>query len=219
MGGMVRSTLTSTPCTESLNTRTRYPKPHTPTPPQGDEDEGDSDDEELPFEASASKGGTCSSSSSSSSTAPPPSPRIAPIILAVRSSMRSASQNGAKMSGNRAEYLFRRLSCSLERARSTQRQLRPMWRRDELPAANAKGKPVAFMGRLDRSLALSGLRAAELRQTCWGGCFLGRALPPLLPSRTPLRPLCFFCFIHNLPDARTFYPFRPRERGLGRCCS
>jgi hypothetical protein len=191
MGGMVRSTLTSSPCTESRNTRTRYPKPHTPMPPQGDEDEGDSDDEELPFEASGSKGGTCSRSSRTAQQPPTP-PRLAPIILAVRSSMRSASQNGAKMSGNRAEYLFRWLSCSLERARSTQRQLRPMWRRDELPAANAKGKPVAFMGRLGRSLALSGLCAAELRQTCWGGCFLGRALPPLLPSRAPLRCLCFF---------------------------
>ena len=191
MGGMVRSTLTSTPCTESLNTRT------SPQATHANAATGRRGRRRLRRRGAAVRGvglqrRYVQQQQQHRAAAPPHPPRLAPIILAVRSSMRSASQNGAKMSGNRAEYLFRRLSCSLERARSTQRQLRPMWRRDELPAANAKGKPVAFMGRLDRSLALSGLRAAELRQTCWGGCFLGRALPPLLPSRTPLRPLCFF---------------------------
>ena len=62
--------------------------------------------------------------------------QLAPIILAIRSSMRLASQNGAKMRGIHAcEISFRRLFRSLERARSTQWQFRPMWRRFGLPAS------------------------------------------------------------------------------------
>ncbi len=74
---------------------------------QGGDDEGDSDDEELPFEG-AGNGGTkpcCIVSLHRDMRMQVHTRRIAalshaaPKILAIRSSMRLASQNGAKMRG------------------------------------------------------------------------------------------------------------------------
>ena len=111
---------------------------------------------------------------------------------------------------------FHRVLCSLERARSTQRQFRPMWRRVGLPAANAKGTTCCIYGPPHSRAFPRGLHAGVLWQTCWGGCFLGRAFPLPLPSPTKLHTTSYvvICFIHNcLTRARP--PLRPRERGLG----
>ena len=70
---------------------------------QGDGDEGDSDDEELPFEASG-KGGEHYHGINAPQLHACLPPTLAPIILAIRSSMRLASQNGAKASFSLAEF-------------------------------------------------------------------------------------------------------------------
>jgi hypothetical protein len=108
------------------------------------------------------------------------------------------------------------LLCSLERARSTQRQLRPMWRRVGLPAANAKGKPFAFMGRLAHALSLSGCTWAGCGRHVGAAASLGAHCPCYCYHLQRCTPFVFICFIINcLTRARATPPLRLRERGLG----
>ena len=178
---------------------------------QGGDDEGDSDDEELPFENS-SNNGSCAARRHVSRAAAPCTLELAPIILAIRSSMRLASQNGAKTRNDYAQYHFADCSAPWNvHAQLYSCSVRCGVGSDCSPQ-NANGKPVAIMGRLALASSLFGLRFCEMRLTCWHGCFLGRAFPaPHTPHRTLM-----FSPIYSLNSCLTHgrISLRSRKRRL-----
>ena len=107
-------------------------------------DEGDSDDEELPFEASGQGGTALTLQSRHCHVILPTSTRAynPGHSLFHASCLTKWRQN----KGCSREISFRRMFCSLERARSTQFQFRPMWRRFELPASNAIRETCCIIG-------------------------------------------------------------------------
>ena len=137
---------------------------------------------------------------------------LAPIILAIRSSMRLASQNGAKTRNNHAQYHFADCSAPWNvHAQLYSCSVRCGVGSDGSPQ-NANGKPVAIMGRLALASSLFGLRFCEMRLTCWHGCFLGRAFPaPHTPHRTLM-----FSPIYSLNSCLTHgrISLRSRKRRL-----
>jgi hypothetical protein len=142
---------------------------------------------------------------------------LAPIILAIRSSMRLASQNGAKTRNNHAQYHFADCSAPWNvHAQLYSCSVRCGVGSDGSPQ-NANGKPVAIMGRLALASSLFGLRFCEMRLTCWRGCFLGRAFPaPHAPHRTAHSCSLVFSLIYSLKSCLTHgrISLRSRKRRL-----